>query len=335
MPRELNTVEGENFHPDVARDADLDAHTGNTSNPHNVSKSQVGLANVENVSIQDHIDDTTNPHSVTKTQVGLGNVENVSIQTHINNVSNPHSVTADQLGAVIGSGQLDSLAVWLSVGEIGYYDTLVYDGSDLKVGDISGGNYFLVESDGTIQFLGDASVWDDIRIVPSAFDFAGASDPTLITWQPGGLGTTFRVWEFNVNDEVFFTIQLPHTYKLGSNLYPHIHWTPKDQGVIENGRTVAWTLDYSIADDGGVFGSSTTVDLTDTCNGVDHRHERSPSGVIDGSGIADISSILIGRLYRNAGDTWIDNSAAARPVLLEFDIHYEMDSTGSHEELVK
>ena len=42
--RELSTVEGENFHPDVARDADLDAHTGNLSNPHSVTAAQLGLS---------------------------------------------------------------------------------------------------------------------------------------------------------------------------------------------------------------------------------------------------------------------------------------------------
>ena len=82
-----------------------DNHIANTSNPHNVTKAQVGLGNVENYSpanmplsdaaiaaneelasdistvdgkVDDHIANTSNPHSVTKAQVGLGNVDNTS-----------------------------------------------------------------------------------------------------------------------------------------------------------------------------------------------------------------------------------------------------------------
>lgn len=150
--------------------SDLTSHTGNTSNPHSVTKSQVGLGNVENVSVNNHAptySDTTtlttltsgeklsaafpkiklaitnlishianvsNPHSVTKSQVGLSNVPNVttnnqtptyteassnaalvsgetlstafgkiakaisSLISHLANTSNPHGVTKSQVG---------------------------------------------------------------------------------------------------------------------------------------------------------------------------------------------------------------------------------------------
>ncbi len=83
----------------------LAAHKADTSNPHSVTKIQVGLSNVDNTSdankpvsnaqataiadaksagttaqtsIANHIADKANPHSVTKAQVGLGNVDNTS-----------------------------------------------------------------------------------------------------------------------------------------------------------------------------------------------------------------------------------------------------------------
>lgn len=95
----------------------IDSHIASTSNPHSVTKSQVGLGNVDNTSdaskpvstatqtaldlkadqattytktesdanfepknsnIQSHISSTSNPHSVNKSQVGLGNVDNTS-----------------------------------------------------------------------------------------------------------------------------------------------------------------------------------------------------------------------------------------------------------------
>lgn len=70
------------------------------TNPHGTTKSDVGLANVDNTSdankpvstaqqtaldgkasttdLSNHIGDTNNPHSVTATQVGLGNVDDTS-----------------------------------------------------------------------------------------------------------------------------------------------------------------------------------------------------------------------------------------------------------------
>lgn len=171
-------------------------------------------------------------------------------------------------------------------------------------------------------------MWVDVKIVPGAFEFAGSSDPTLGDWQPGGSGTTFKVYKFASNDEVFFTVQLPHTYKEGTDLHAHIHWTPGSRGNEESGNTVAWKLDYSWANVGSVFGASATADMTDTCTGTDHYHEISGSAAISGTG-KNISSMLACRLYRDTGDTWASGVGANQPILLEFDLHIEVDTLGS------
>ena len=137
---------------------DFEVHTSNVSNPHSVSKSQVGLGNVPNVATNDqtptyteattlativsgeklsvsfgkimkaitdlisHIGNKSNPHAVTKDQVGLGNVDNTSdankpvsaaqniaishaklelqekINIHLSDLDNPHEVNAYQVG---------------------------------------------------------------------------------------------------------------------------------------------------------------------------------------------------------------------------------------------
>lgn len=52
-----------------------------------------------------HMLNLSNPHKVTKAQVGLGNVDNAKqatkteFDTHVANKSNPHGVTASQVGA--------------------------------------------------------------------------------------------------------------------------------------------------------------------------------------------------------------------------------------------
>lgn len=185
---------------------------------------------------------------------------------------------------------------------------------------------------GKIDFL--TETWNDIRIVPGAFQFAGNSDPSLSDWQPTGAGATFITYEFNNADEVFFTVQMSHEYKQGTDLKPHVHWTPRNRGVAENGHTVAWKLDYSIADVNENFIASATIDLTDTCDGVNEKHLVSPSGTITGTNLL-ISHMIIGRLYRDNGDTWATNTANNRPALLEIDFHFEIDTVGSDAQFLK
>lgn len=71
----------------------IDSHSANTSNPHSVTKSQVGLGNVDNTS------DANKPVSTaTQTELDL-KAASSSLTSHTNNTSNPHSVTAAQVGA--------------------------------------------------------------------------------------------------------------------------------------------------------------------------------------------------------------------------------------------
>jgi len=197
-----------------------------------------------------------------------------------------------------------------------------------KIGSNDG--YTEIEEDGTLRFDGNAVVWDDIRIVPGVFDFPGIADPVLDNWQPGGAGATYKVWVFAQNDEVHTTVQLPHKYKQGSDIYAHVHWTPRTRGNEEIGKTVAWKIDVSWANNGEVFPSSTTYDLTDTCTGTDNFHEMTSDIVLSGVD-KRISSILEIRLYRDATDDWAGVLAAQLPALLELDFHFEIDTAGSRE----
>ena len=91
--------------------ADLEAHTGNVENPHNVTKEQVGLGNVPNRSTNDQ----TPTYETATTLATLTSGEKVStafgkiklaitnLINHIANRSNPHGVTAAQVNAAAKS----------------------------------------------------------------------------------------------------------------------------------------------------------------------------------------------------------------------------------------
>ena len=86
--------------------SNLNAHIGNKSNPHGVTKSQVGLGNVPNVATNDQ----TPTYSAASTLTGLTSGEKLSVAfgkimkaiadfiTHKGSTSNPHGVTKAQVG---------------------------------------------------------------------------------------------------------------------------------------------------------------------------------------------------------------------------------------------
>ena len=178
--------------------------------------------------------------------------------------------------------------------------------------------------------------WDDLRIVPGAFSFPGSADPGLYDWQPTGSGITFKVYKFNKNDYVTASCQMPHTYKEGSDLYFHIHWTPADRGTAEGTANVGWKVDYSIANIGDTFPAGSTSLHTDACQSTNDQHLLASGEVVDGSGLT-ISHVITLRIYREddgANDTWSGTNSQA-PGLLEFDIHYQIDDRGSINESTK
>jgi hypothetical protein len=183
---------------------------------------------------------------------------------------------------------------------------------------------------------GSSVVWDDLRLVPSSFDYPGNNDPTIVDYQPAGSGTTFKVWKFDKDDAGYASVQMPHSYKEGSDLHFHIHWTSCNRGTTEGTAKVGWKVDYSIANVHGNFVASQTVDLSDACSGVNHRHEITNSVAVSGTGLS-ISHIILLKIYRSdtgADDTWAGTGSNA-PALLEFDIHYQIDALGSKQEVSK
>lgn len=100
------TVDPEGYVTFETMQAALNKHTGNKSNPHSVTKSQVGLGNVPNVATNDQ----TPTYSDTTTLVTLSSGEKISIAfakiklaittliNHLANKSNPHGVTKNQVG---------------------------------------------------------------------------------------------------------------------------------------------------------------------------------------------------------------------------------------------
>lgn len=75
----------------------LDAHIGNKSNPHNVTKAQIGLGNVQNLAPADMPVSTAQAAAIADAKAA-GTKAQTNLNTHANRRDNPHNVTRAQLG---------------------------------------------------------------------------------------------------------------------------------------------------------------------------------------------------------------------------------------------
>lgn len=200
-----------------------------------------------------------------------------------------------------------------------------------KIGDVVGGNDTKFEADGTIVMEGAATVWDDLRV---SLDKGSSSASLEFVW--GSTGP--QIWYFRDNnglEAMSFVVQLPHSWKEGTAIYPHIHWMPK---ASESG-TVEWNLDYSWQNYDPTtplaFPTFTTSTVTVAGPFVANTHRL--TSLTGGAGLIGtdkkISSILICKIWRNSSngaDTYNDDAG-----LLSLDFHYQIDTVGSRTEYTK
>lgn len=85
---------------------ELDTHAANKSNPHAVTKAQVGLGNCDNTSDVNKPVSTAQATAIADAKAA-GTTAQTNLTSHINNKSNPHSVTLAQLGVTATAAELN------------------------------------------------------------------------------------------------------------------------------------------------------------------------------------------------------------------------------------
>lgn len=134
---------------------------------------------------------------------------------------------------------------------------------------------------------------------------------------------------FPQNDKTEILIvraQMPHRYKEGTDIFPHVHWrqTANKQATFKldykwynNGEVepADWTT-YTMGTYAYTYVAGTLAQINYNANGI--------------SGVGKkISSILLCKLYRE------DNVYTGDALTDDFDIHMQIDSTGSSQEYIK
>jgi hypothetical protein len=185
-------------------------------------------------------------------------------------------------------------------------------------------NYTQFEADGTFKKVGDATVWDDLRFPASAVRVNPAT--LKPDFDETNIGYSF---DAAARETLLIIAQMPHSWKMGSDIVPHVHWQPLSDAT----GKVYWEMAYKWTNINGVEAAGwATVNILSLAAGATGTHQIASFGNVSGADktLSSIISIKLARVGNAATDTH-----ASEALLKEFDIHYEIDTLGSREEYVK
>lgn len=169
--------------------------------------------------------------------------------------------------------------------------------------------------------------WDDLRFPAQAINPAGAADaPSVDNVLAGFPGTL--LFSGTLENVICGVAQMPHAWKRGSAIRPHIHWTK----LTGSSSAVSWVFYYRLIGMvgdapgdwvGPVAGTIVAGDQT-----ASDQHLISHFGEIDMTGQRE--SACLNWQVRRLGNTDADNNAVR---LLEFDIHFQVSKGGTVTEI--
>lgn len=171
------------------------------------------------------------------------------------------------------------------------------------------------------------TAWEDLRFPVQGINPAGSAAPPTVddTTFPGTM-----LFSGSADNLIGGVAQLPHAWKRGTAVRPHIHWakTTSASGV------VVWQFRYSLAAIGDVLSAysdwATGVAAVSDANTA-NKHALTSFSEIAMPGVKE-SGIIVWELRRFASDS-SDTYNGVNARLLEVDFHYEISKFGTPDEL--
>lgn len=166
------------------------------------------------------------------------------------------------------------------------------------------------------------SGWNDLTSSLTTGKTTGGAAPTWASWG----GTTLYTWQFSASSIDSLQIDpfhFKHDYKMGTNIYPHVHWMPDDT----NTGVVRWGIEFTFAIGHSQMAfstSTTTIYIEQAGSGTQYMHqvaEVSDPGITL-SGL-EPDTLISARIFRDA--THANDTYTGVVHGLTVDIHYEAD----------
>jgi hypothetical protein len=181
-------------------------------------------------------------------------------------------------------------------------------------------NKVTVDSANAVRMTGNATVWNDLVFSSTQLKTIGvAAKPDFSTTE---LGLLFP--QNDTTENVGIIVQMPHFWKEGSSIYPHIHW------IQSSADTATWKIKYRVYNIGATIPAWTIITNNNHSSpytsGTIQQLATFPAISMSGKTLSCIIDII---LYRN------DNILAGDALLKQFDLHIEQDALGSNSEISK
>ena len=131
------------------------------------------------------------------------------------------------------------------------------DSGNTRIGD--GTNNTYIEADGSLSFEGSATRFDDLTIPVTSTKTGGAKEPGFAQAFDNGSGSqgVYLYWfSGSTEEELFFTVQIPHARKYNTEIFPHVHF------VVPSGYSsgnIVWGLEYNWANLGDTFTNTNII----------------------------------------------------------------------------
>lgn len=202
-----------------------------------------------------------------------------------------------------------------------------FDAVPLTIGDGGTTDYAEFESDGTLQFHGAATVWEDVVIPFAAYRLESVAGTLAYNWANNSITVSPSGTLGDDTDTLVVTYQIPHRAKTDSTAKFHLHWEqPADQAytfsaryrIQRNGQAKAtsWVGPTTVTTASNIFTytSGTLIQITEMLD-------------IDLTGLnpSDLIEIQFARTDATSGDI----------ELISGDCHFECDTLGSRSEYSK
>lgn len=150
--------------------------------------------------------------------------------------------------------------------------------------------------------------WTDYLSSLSSGKTAGSSVPTWTTYRDGIKGFAFAP---TGGDEIWISFHINHDFKVGTAIYPHVHWSPNTT----NTGTVRWGMEYTVAKghQQSNFGASNTIYVEQTvgsANQYGHYIAEASDGDAISSSELEVDALVLMRIFRDGShvnDTFPDS----------------------------
>lgn len=180
---------------------------------------------------------------------------------------------------------------------------------------------------GSLRLTGTGTVFNDIVVPFLSVKLSGLRDPSFSVLRDGVYAYAFDDLTTPNEQQAFLSLQLPHTWKEGTALGCHLHYTTPVNYT--GNQNATWGLEYTKAKLNTKFPVTTTIYASEKVNNTAFIHSIVPFTNITMTGNT-LSTVMDLRIFRRSGSTGDNYTSSV--YALSFDCHYEIDKLGSENE---